>query len=63
MKQPLSPGPHDIDAKRTKVEIPVRKASSPPPSASSRPSPVLPFRTQPSSHIPRLQDFADRRQG
>jgi general transcriptional corepressor CYC8 len=58
MKRPLSPGPDNIDAKRTKVEIPVRKAS-PPASASShssRPSPV-PFRTQPSSHIPRLQDL------
>ncbi|KAH9957800.1 hypothetical protein BC827DRAFT_1269990 [Russula dissimulans] len=41
MKQPLSPGPHDIDAKRTKVEIPVRKAS-PPASASSYPSPDSP---------------------
>ena len=47
MKRPLSPGPDDIDAKRTKVEIPVRK-TSPPGSASSRLSP----RMQPSSHSP-----------
>jgi hypothetical protein len=50
MKRPLSPGPDDIDPKRTKVEIPVRKGS-PPASTSSRPSPV-PFRTQPSSRSP-----------
>ncbi|KAI9512315.1 TPR-like protein [Russula earlei] len=50
MKRPLSPVPDDIDPKRTKVEIPARK-TSPPASASSRPSPI-PFRTQPSSHSP-----------
>ena len=50
MKRPLSPGPDDIDTKRTKVEIPARKAS-PPATTSSRPSPT-PFRTQPSSHSP-----------
>ena len=49
MKRPLSPGPDDIDPKRSKMEIPVRKVS-PPVSASSRPSP--PFRTQPSSRSP-----------
>ncbi len=49
-KRPLSPGPDDIEPKRTKVDIPVHRVS-PPATASSRPSPV-PFRTQPSSHSP-----------
>ena len=50
MKRPLSPGPDEIDIKRTKVEMPARKASPPVPPSSAR-SPT-PFRTQPSSHSP-----------
>jgi glucose repression mediator protein len=50
MKRPLSPGPDDIDPKRSKVEIATRKVS-PPATTSSRPSPN-PFRAQPSSHSP-----------
>jgi hypothetical protein len=50
MKRPLSPGPDEIDVKRTKVELPTRKASPPVPPSSAR-SPT-PFRTQPSSHSP-----------
>ena len=49
-KRPLSPGPDDIDAKRTKVDLPARRGS-PPATTSSRPSPV-PFHTQQSSHSP-----------
>jgi hypothetical protein len=49
-KRPLSPGPDDIDPKRTKVDIPAHRVS-PPATTSSRPSPA-PFRTQPSSHSP-----------
>ncbi|TFY79411.1 hypothetical protein EWM64_g4599 [Hericium alpestre] len=47
MKRPLSPVPDEGENKRSKMEAPKRRASSPMP--SSRPSPI-PFRTQPPSH-------------
>lgn len=49
MKRPLSPGPEEGDAKRSKMEAPKHRASSASP--PSRPSPV-PFRGQPSSRSP-----------
>jgi hypothetical protein len=56
LKRPLSPGPEEIENKRSRMNTTMRKPSPTgrhTPVASTRPSPI-PFRTQPASHSPEV---------